>query len=324
MKTPLLHLIISIVFLLAWTVSVFGTYCQNEVNSLARLDPWARLGRFFNGDRGLDFNISPLGVHEASQKDQEVMRTLEENGGRGRYVQLGFSSYDRGVQILSPPNTSRYGSVFGEIFQEFDEAGIPVFINSNLDLSVAGNILVQKYGSANSKAVLELRPKTANIINRHELQHLRDFITQTESFKQTLPEVSEPVMRLLEKKEAGERLREEEERMFRAAVDLFLVMAEIKASETTVKNLFTAQGFRELVLTRTWPRELKFYLNDMLLISIRNAQLLSWMATDLPREMFPHHPAIPVIKMMVFGGGGIAIYLGIATGTVIILIGLVF
>ena len=101
-------------------------------------------------------------------------------------------------------------------------------------------------------------------------------------------------------------------------------MGEIKASEASVKHLFTAQGFRELVLTRTWPRELEFYLNEVLLIPIQNAQLLLLMEKDLPREMFPYNSAIPVIKIVLIGGIGITIYLGVITGAAVILAGLVY
>ena len=299
--------VISIALLLAWTAPVFSAYCQRSVNSLVRPDPWTRLGRYKHGDRILDFNIRPLGVHEVSQKDQKVMRTLEENGGRGRYVKLEFAfgrpRVLRGIQMFSPPNEGLYGSAFEEIFKELDEAGIPVFIYSGRDLGLAGGaVFVQKYGSTNSKALFILKPKTTNIINRHELQHLRDDITQTETFKQTLPEVSESVMRLLERKEAKEILEKEEERMFRAAVDLAHVMGEIKASENSVKNLFTVQGLRELVLTRTWPRELRFYLEEFFNISLRNAQLLLLMNQGLPGEMFPYGPVIPAAKVVIFGG----------------------
>ena len=217
--------IISTVLLLAWTASVFGAYCQNEVNSLASLDPWARMGRFRHGNHIPDFTIRPLGVQEVSSSDREVMEALERNGGKGRYIELELSHplklpYDagtlkkmKGVQILSPSNEGLYGSAFAEIFKEFNEAGIPAFIYSGPELELAGGgVTIQKYGSTNSKGIFMLRPKTSNIINRHELQHLRDYITQTETFKQTLPEVSEPVMRLLERKEAKETLGEKEEK----------------------------------------------------------------------------------------------------------------
>ena len=180
------------------------------------------MGRFHHGDSIPDFNIRPLSIQEIPRKGLEVMETLERNGGKGRYISLEFPlglkipfggvlKQMKGVQILSPPKEGLYGSAFGEIFKELDEAGVPVFIDSGVDLAFAnGAVFVQNYGSTNSKAVFVLFPKTANLINRHELQHLRDYITQTETFKQTLPEVSESVMRLLEKKEAKETLGEKE------------------------------------------------------------------------------------------------------------------
>ena len=297
------------IFIFTWAVSVLGSVCQDKVNSLVRADPWGRLRTRYPASN-MDFRIRPLGVQQVSPRTRKAMEQLERAGGKGRYARLEISKgrQMRGIQILSPPKNGLYGSAFEEIFKEIDEANVLVFALPGHKFSlVGGNAAIKNAGSTGSKAVLVLRPGTmgggSNLINRHELQHIRDYATQADAFKQTLPEISESVIRLLEKKESGEVLKEREEKMLLAVVSLFDTMAEIRASESSLRGLFTKQGFQELVFTKTWPKELMAYVNEMINVSLRNTQLLL-LTVRLPGEMVTHNPVIIATKIIVFGGIG--------------------
>ena len=295
--------IVLAIFLFTWAVSAIGSVCQDKVNSLVRTDPW---GRLLTSYWDIGFRISPLGIHQVSGRTRKAMEQLERAGGKGRYAQLEVSKGHqmRGIQILSPPKNGLYGSAFEEIFKEIDEANMLAFTFPGHKLSsIGGYAAIQNVGSTGSKAVLVFRPGIGgNLANRHELQHIRDYATQTDTFKQILPEVSESVIRLLEKVESGEALGQGEEKMILATVELFHVMGEIRASESSLRNLFTRQGFQELVFTKTWPAELMAYISEMFNVSLRNTQLLL-LTVRLPGEMVPHNPVIVATKIIVFGGG---------------------
>ena len=267
------------------------------------------------------FRIRPLGVQQVSRRTRKAMGRLERAGGKGRYAQLEVSKrfQMRGIQVFSPPKSGLYGSAFEKIFKEIDEANIPVFAFPGHKLSlVGGYAVIQNVSSTHSKVVFVFRPGTGvggNLANRHELQHIRDYVTQTDTFKQTLPEVSENVIHLLEKMESEEVLGEREEKMLRAVIRLFDVMAEIRASESSLRNIFTRQGFQELVFTQTWPAELMTYFNEMFNVSLRNTQLLL-LTVRLPGEMVSHNPVIVATKIIVFGG--ISVIIVVVGGGVIV------
>ena len=279
--------------LLIFGIPTLGNDCRTQANSLlAKRNIWMRFGRYQHGNSNLFIRSTVLEVDTVSQKTREAMELLESAGGEGRYelVEHGLTPYKmlperkiekmEGIRILSPPHKSIYGSAFGEIFNELETHGIPVFIDPYMEKNTSGYIISDYNAPVGPKAALFMRPRTTNIVNRHELRHIRDYATETPAFTDTLPEVPPSFVRLLEKKEADGRIMLQQERQkFYDMVTLPFVLGETRASEEVIKYFLTVKGLREMFNSSNWPKETFSYLNELIIFSIANFNLLKRMQT---------------------------------------------
>ena len=279
--------------LLILGIPTLGNDCRVQANNslLAKRNIWMRFGRYEHGNSNLFIRTTVLEADTVSQKTRKAMELLESAGGEGRYelVEHGLTPYKtlperrikkvEGIRILSPPHKSIYGSAFGEIFKELEAHDIPVFIDPYMGKNTGGYIVSDYNTPVKPKAALFMRPRTNNITNRHELRHIRDYLTETPAFTDALPEVPSSFVRLLEKKEAGRILRQQEYDRFYDMVSLTLLLGEARASEEVIKHLFTVKGLREMFNSSNWPREIVSWLNELIHFSIANFNLLKRVQT---------------------------------------------
>ncbi len=219
-----------------------------------------------------------LSAIEVSSKTKAAMRALEEAKGAGRYEQVDFKAFNlqvKAVRIVSPPQKNLYGSAFNEVFRELQAHNIPVFVDAHAIMRFGGSGYVFKEGfGADKKAAFFIAPLSGNIVVRHELQHIRDFIINYDQYIQALPEVPETMINLLERSIAGENLEKKDYKMFKAAMGVEWGLSEARASEASLQSIFTAKGFREIVATKTWHWEMFAYFNELLNASRANVKLL--------------------------------------------------
>ena len=239
---------------------------------------WKKFNDLFGNDF-VQVDTTALEADEVSLDNQIAMHLLTADGGRGRYehVKYGIPANERSfhaVRVISPPQGSIYGSAFGEVFNELDAQGIPVFINPDLaEKGLGGQFSTMKF-SSDTKVIFEIGPRGGNIASRHELQHARDLFINFVEFAQTLPEPPPAMIRLLERREAGEVLEKQDIETFEAMLNLIIGLAEVRASESSLASLFTFKGLREIVATKTWAFEMKMYRQELVNAFVANRQLL--------------------------------------------------
>ena len=237
-----------------------------DVDLEVKRDFWSRL----RGSQKVHTTI--LNAEQVSPKTQGLMHALEESGGSGRYEQIevldwtGENVYEA-IRVFSPPLNPIYGSAFENIFQELQAHNIPVFITAYVGafpvyFFVAGQILVDQLGPG-TEAFVFLRAKAGNLIARHELQHIHDYVTHYDEFLSALPEPSEKLIQLLERREAGEALNRREEKLLEAANGVRGRLLETRAYEASLAAIFSKQGLREIADPKTWPWEILNYYNAL-------------------------------------------------------------
>ena len=249
----------------------------------AKRDFWSRL-RFPSSSK-VEVHITTLSAVEVTSELRAIMQELEENGGRGRYIRARDSlggQIDEAIQILSPPLNPIYGSAFNDVFQELQVYGIPVLIHAfigtpgilSLLMPTMGMVVVLNQFGPGAEAFFFMTAKNSNVVTRHELEHIRHRVTHYDEYLQALPEPPEWLVRLLEKREAGEFLSEREEKILYSADGVNHYLSEIKANEASLAAIFSKQGLREIADPKTWPREIYMTYNAILATSLYNAFLL--------------------------------------------------
>ena len=299
---------------------MFGTgtaadTCRKSADTLVGNpdDTWTRFGRYWYGDKPITIRTKSVDPTEVSHKARTIMERLQNHGGEGHYELVEYGNIrTESVRILSPPRENLYGKAFGEIFKELDSHGIPVFIDAHADFVDGGHIVVENLVSQGSKTAFFLKPRGGNYVNRHELNHVHDYATKVASFRRSLPDLPERVVRLLEKKEAGEVLEDHEEVVFRAVANLPIFLGESRASEANLRRLlFSKRGIWEIVDRQTWRQEILMYMTEPLNASLANARLLRSLQTIDPQH--PDRYAVG-LKMVVFAASSFNAFLVLALG----------
>ena len=317
MKTAL-----TIAALLLSTLSARADGCRGRADGLlVGPDHWERMGRYFNGEVPVAIRTSVLDADEdVSLEVRRVLEDLEDAGGRGRYesVDFGVGHEDirvgEAVRVLSPPRRNIYGSAFGEVFERLDAYGIPVFVQPYMVSEGDGYMVAERFGSGGAKAIVVIKPGSGNIALRHELRHVRDYVAEAEAFKRLLPALPETVVRLLERMESGEALTEGEQRTFFTAVNLIHFLGEMRASKASLKSLFTPRGFKEIVLTHGWKRELFLYVSEMSNASRNNAYLVRDLSSVAPSRRLL---LLPTVKAVFFYLSGTVVTVAVKRGILV-------
>ncbi len=227
---------------------VLGNECLDRTNAVLKSQLWARMGRYWSGDQPATIKTIMLDNNTVSQEARNAKAALEAAGGSGRYESVQYREYSAKefVRVVSPPQNHLYGKAFTEIFRELNVHHIPVFIDPHMEARLLGYVMIDSYGSTDSRAEFFLKQKTNDFVNRHELRHIRDYLTETEDFKQILPDIPDSIVRLLEKKEAGETLTWWNEQRFRATVGIPRSLGEIRAYGESLPDIFTINTLRKI------------------------------------------------------------------------------
>ena len=250
------------------------------------LDTWLKLQAGYEVN-----NIQVTNLHhsQVSQKTRDAMEKLEASGGQGIYQQIKYSDGDslEVIRIVSPPQNGLYGSAFGEIFREINAHNIPAFVNAHFERrTIRGTIIVNNIFTKNAEAVFFVHPtKSSDIANRHELKHVQDLFSDSSQFQQALAELSWPFIHFLNKDEAmvwGDQ--QKEEAALSLLTRLLTDLAEVRASEASVQNLFNSKTIKEVVTTPTFLREIWMYQVELYNASRANINLL----IDLRRLSLSH------------------------------------
>ncbi len=262
---------------------------------------WPRLARSMNGgERPVSAHTIGVFPAQVSPKTRAAMDALEASGGRGIYRRIKYSDgvLLEAVEVDSPPQNGLYGSAFGKIFRELKASGIPVFVDTHMERNVGGHITLAWFSEENSKAAFFVNSRTANLSNKHELQHIKDLVTDSGPLRQEFLELTRPAIHSLERKGAEGVWGEREEQAIKTLFSVLRNLAEIRASEGIVRSVLTRQGLREMVATPTWPREILIYISELNNLSMANGQLLR----GLRRLGLSHpHKSAIVFKTVVFG-----------------------
>ena len=216
-------LFVAISLIIAWNVAVtkvvlfllissFLSPSSFAQNAEEGPDFWTRFFNAFNSRNSVTA-IEEVSVDEISRKTRKIMQKLENNGGQGRYERVSFS-WDEVIDVVrvtSPPQNPIYGSAFDEIFGELKSHGIPVFIDVHMTWNTWGYIVPNNKFLQNAEGFFFIRPIGGNLVGRHELQHIRDYVTRRAKFLSVLPkEIPDTLIHLMEKAERGEVLEEKD------------------------------------------------------------------------------------------------------------------
>ena len=267
--------------------------CRTDTEGLIRGSLWAKLNRTIaSGSHTLQYTT--LNAPAVSQKSRNAMERLVKNGGQGRYVKVDCLDNEgkcpmtaTGIRITSPPVNSVYGSAFGEIFEELDAADVPVVITPHIPPLALGQTFTINNFSDQVETIFFMRSRTANIINRHELQHIRDDYIRSEEFMRELPKALDLIIDPIAKKaEAGEKLSRSDKLKLSTVGRYITILQEVRASEASVKSLFTAKGFKDILATRTAPIEVAVYLNEAANAFGYNILLLAYSFSINPKDPY--------------------------------------
>ena len=248
-------------------------------------------------------------------------RYLKEVGGAysidGESARVGQPGPELGkglLRVLSPPRNKIYTTAFDEVFQEFDRAGVPVFIDPHMASDAYAYMTFTHQLSPKTQAAAFFRPQMDHLTLRHELQHLRDFKTRIGEFQRELPELPNSILDILKKQNSGKKLSGEEEMKYDLVGKILLALAEVRADEQGVKSLFTAKGFKEMRLSKNRRRDLLHYLKTVDRYESRNIQFLSYslMVDPLnPKNLIILAKLAPVgggLALVGVGGGALLVY----------------
>ncbi len=272
-------------------------------------DFWSR---FVSSSSPSKVHIIVLNAEQVSPETRAARGELEANGGRGRYERIeGLRSPKadaiEAIRVLAPPRNPIYGSAFDDIFGELQAHGVPVFIDAHLQEKwKAGGVVISwnQFGP-DARAIFLMTTRGGNIVGRHELQHVRDLVTDSVEFYSMLPEPPSWLIHLLEKREAGEALEEWEARVLNMVGLVLVSLVEVRASEATLASLFTARGLDEIADPQTWPWEVKFYFNEIFNASLRNIALFySLQESDIPHA---YNEWAILSKSVLYAAAGLAI-----------------
>ena len=278
MKTIRLFLII-LFFLHSNLWAMAPQNCLNQTNALLGHggDPhiWAKANSYLlNRKEGLDtLHITPLKSDEISLGHQQIMDRLKKNGGTGEYVKTEcFHTNGKcfkkvtGVRILSPPKMAIYGSSFGEIFHQLDEADIPLIVSDNISgLNAQGLVFTINQLSDSAKSVMFLhRLHASNIVNRHEFQHALDRSLRIDEFRRELPQKLDSILaRIFEKVDRKEPLTSKDFFKTKRIFEYVSFLLEMRASGVNLANLFTKRGLKEIFEGEKVPQGTSSYLTEL-------------------------------------------------------------
>ena len=109
------------------------------------------------------------------------------------------------------------------------------------------------------------------------MEHIHDLVTYYDEYLQALPEPPGYLVRLLEKREAGEILDEREEKILYAANRVNFSLIETRANEASLAAIFSKQGLREIADPKTLLWNIYYLINAMWLASRYNALLFYYL-----------------------------------------------
>lgn len=250
--------------------------CRQSADALIGKNFWTQ---FYRSEGRRTFRLTSLEDADVSPRTRNAMERLERNGGRGTYVKIEFFKPDgtstrqkKGIQVASPPTTPIYGSAFDEIFAQLDAAGVPAIIDAHMNPIIWGLAHTANHFSNDVQTVFLINHRfVGNLANRHELQHIFDDHIQLDKFMRTWPEGVDTKLRPVAKKvAAGKAIDRSDELKVKAVKNYLWALEEARASEANLGRLFTAQGFKDIFLTRTVVQETLVYISEIVNATVAN------------------------------------------------------
>lgn len=226
--------------------------------------------------------------------ESSLVNQFRKRGGEGKIVERiltdgdGEETRTRYLQVARFPD-GYFGRGGAKLLAELQARGIPLLVDPT---STGIPFLTQWIGAMTWRTSekipapqiqttvvfprfpgLPFSPTTGNyLVLRHELQHVRDFVTDAEPFLNSLPQLPTRYTKIVEKLARGEELNEAEENLVELALKFSNVHAEVRASEAALTSLFSRDGLAALG-QRPFTITL-FAFNEVLNTAFRNAQVV--------------------------------------------------